>query len=377
MVTLEQIAVKVGYAKNYYSEKFEEYRLNLIDGCKNCCDEGLGCLSYLITALQFDLDGEINTDVTQSLYNKLSGILGGYNQAFTYDPNVYVPGTTIVVEAPTSPYEIMFGYDDFIDNGLDGRIRYDNPDWAGWLPLIEIGGVALNFGIPGVADDYYPLSSGGFVLLPTGNIPAFYDLQVARTVGYEPYTVVVTPPVITVQPVAQTVVVAGTINLSVTATNAYFYQWYKNGVSISGATGTTLTITNAQVGDAGTYSVVVSNVNASVTSNNVVVTVNVVQVGVALIQNNSIQTITYSDDGSGATSLLSGAGYFKNPIVNGQSMIIFLPVPSGVNITVTYTRYNPNGTVNFTISATRAPSPQLNIGGMDILKRHEFIITST
>jgi hypothetical protein len=44
------------------------------------------------------------------------------------------------------------------------------------------------------------------------------------------------------------------------------YQWRKDGVAIPGATGATLTITNAQPSDAGSYSVAVTNAAGSVTS---------------------------------------------------------------------------------------------------------------
>jgi len=46
------------------------------------------------------------------------------------------------------------------------------------------------------------------------------------------------------------------------------FQWRKNGFAISGATNTSFTLTNAQVTDIGTYSVVVSNSVGSVTSSN-------------------------------------------------------------------------------------------------------------
>lgn len=66
-------------------------------------------------------------------------------------------------------------------------------------------------------------------------------------------------PVIITQPVSQAVNVGGTANFVVQATGASSYQWYKGSVAISGATSPTLTIPNAQLTDAGTYYVVVSN----------------------------------------------------------------------------------------------------------------------
>ncbi len=76
-------------------------------------------------------------------------------------------------------------------------------------------------------------------------------------------------PSITTQPVGQTVTAGQSASFSVTATGSatLTYQWTKNGVSISGATGTTYTIANAASGDMGNYAVVVANSVSSVTSN--------------------------------------------------------------------------------------------------------------
>jgi pectin methylesterase-like acyl-CoA thioesterase len=75
------------------------------------------------------------------------------------------------------------------------------------------------------------------------------------------------PPMITQQPQNTTVPVGSPATLSVTATgNNLFYQWYRNGVLISGANSSTLNFPSAQLSDAGIYTVVVSNSGGSVTS---------------------------------------------------------------------------------------------------------------
>lgn len=76
-------------------------------------------------------------------------------------------------------------------------------------------------------------------------------------------------PDITTQPQSQTVAAGATVNFSVTATStpAPTYQWQFNGTSIAGATDSTLNIANARTADAGSYTVIVSNSLASVTSN--------------------------------------------------------------------------------------------------------------
>ena len=75
-------------------------------------------------------------------------------------------------------------------------------------------------------------------------------------------------PSILAQPGSQTVAPGGTATFSVTATGTapLTYQWRKNGIAIPGATSATLTLSQVQTSDAGTYAVRVSNATGSVTS---------------------------------------------------------------------------------------------------------------
>ena len=84
-----------------------------------------------------------------------------------------------------------------------------------------------------------------------------------------------TQPVITTQPLSQTNIVGTTATFSVEATNALpiFYQWQKNATDLTSQTNTTLVLTNVQTGNAGPYSVVVSNVDSAVTSDVATLTV--------------------------------------------------------------------------------------------------------
>jgi hypothetical protein len=85
-----------------------------------------------------------------------------------------------------------------------------------------------------------------------------------------------TAPSITTQPASQTINVGASATFSVTAsgTGPLTYQWRFNGSNISGATGTSYTVSNAQTSAAGNYSVVVTNSVGTATSNNAVLTVN-------------------------------------------------------------------------------------------------------
>ena len=75
-------------------------------------------------------------------------------------------------------------------------------------------------------------------------------------------------PVIIKQPSGQLMVVSQTMTLSVQAQGQapLTYQWRFNGENLSGATGATLVLTNAQISHSGEYEVVVMDSNGATTS---------------------------------------------------------------------------------------------------------------
>lgn len=77
-------------------------------------------------------------------------------------------------------------------------------------------------------------------------------------------------PMITAQPQSRTVRVGGvapfTVLVSVSSSTPLFYQWRFDGTNLAGATANAYTRTNAQLADAGDYTVVVTNAGGSVTS---------------------------------------------------------------------------------------------------------------
>src|SRR5690606_38307337 len=92
------------------------------------------------------------------------------------------------------------------------------------------------------------------------------------------------------------------VTLSVTATGdgELSYQWEKDGVAIDGATDATFVITDAQVDDSGTYTVVVTNDSGSVESAGAVITI--------------------SGDGAGESRLLNLS--VRAPVGTGDSVMI-------------------------------------------------------
>src|SRR6185436_19171609 len=77
-----------------------------------------------------------------------------------------------------------------------------------------------------------------------------------------------TPPLIFTQPGNQTVTVGANTTFVVEAggTPPLSYQWSFNGTNVNGATGSSIVLTNVQFANAGSYSVVVSNVAGTTNS---------------------------------------------------------------------------------------------------------------
>ena len=88
--------------------------------------------------------------------------------------------------------------------------------------------------------------------------------------------VVDTPPTITFQPANQTAFAGDYVTFDVLAagTQPFSYQWNLNGSSLPGATNSALALTDVQPGQAGTYTVLVTNLAGSILSSNAVLTVN-------------------------------------------------------------------------------------------------------
>ena len=83
------------------------------------------------------------------------------------------------------------------------------------------------------------------------------------------------PPVINVQPTNQAVLINDSVTFSVTASSGttMWYQWFKNGNILLGASSSSLTFSPVQTGNEGVYSVKVSNIYGSVGSSNATLTV--------------------------------------------------------------------------------------------------------
>ena len=85
----------------------------------------------------------------------------------------------------------------------------------------------------------------------------------------------IVPPIITSQPVSQTVAAGVNITFSVgvVGTAPFAYQWTSNNVAVPGATNATFTLNNVSLSDSGTYSVLVTNSYGQALSSNAMLAV--------------------------------------------------------------------------------------------------------
>ncbi|MCX8520500.1 MAG: hypothetical protein ORN28_03060, partial [Rhodoferax sp.] len=134
-------------------------------------------------------------------------------------------------------------------------------------------------------------------------------------------------PAISSQPAAQSVVAPGTASFSVTATGTepFTYQWLKNGTPIDGATGSTYTTpatSNADIGTALAYSVIVANSAGSVTSSDAALTVTAAPVAPTITTQPKAQTViagqnsTFTVKATGTAPLRYQWKRNNNPIPN-------------------------------------------------------------
>jgi hypothetical protein len=118
------------------------------------------------------------------------------------------------------------------------------------------------------------------------------------------------------------------------------YQWRKGGAAISGANGATYSIASAQVGDAGTYSVAVSNAQGGVISANATLTVNsdtTAPTVIAVSGNLNLTNFTVSFSERVGASASNAANYQVTLAAGGGALTVVSAVvaANGTNVTLT------------------------------------------
>jgi hypothetical protein len=149
--------------------------------------------------------------------------------------------------------------------------------------------------------------------LPSGSIPLEWKYakdasgsagQDAAWVDEVSYTSGGTAPFITGQPVSQGSIGGVPVTFSVAAngTPSLNYQWRLNGTNISGATRSSLTISNPSSANSGIYTVRISNTYGSITSGNATLAV----VPLAIVGDNSMGQFAVAAGAANAVAISAG-----------------------------------------------------------------------
>jgi hypothetical protein len=162
------------------------------------------------------------------------------------------------------------------------------------------GATAAVYSIASVAD----ADAGSYSVVVSNSVGSVTSGAAALAIAADPPPPTPVAPRITTQP-AGLVVLPGnsaTFAVAATGTGPLAYQWSRDGTEISGATGPVLALSSVQAGDAGSYTVRVSNAAGAVTSNGA----QLIVPGAPVITGQSINVTGYT--GQSANFVLSVVG---------------------------------------------------------------------
>jgi hypothetical protein len=131
-------------------------------------------------------------------------------------------------------------------------------------------------------------------------------------------TVLSVPPSIISQPLSITTNAGSEVTFAVTAigTPPLTYQWQRNGVPLTGETGSALTFTNVQVADSGVYRVVVQNAQGSAASADA--TLQVVVAALGMTDNFTAEITSTNSSGVGQSSNTLATAESGEPLHAGK-----------------------------------------------------------
>ena len=175
-------------------------------------------------------------------------------------------------------------------------------------------------------------------------------------------------PVITAHPTLVNFNAGGTINFSVTATSSQplTYQWFKDGVALTGQTNSTLTINNATADNMGSYHVAVSNENGAVNSNQALALTAVTPPGLTFRQDATGAVVIEAEHYFAARSAADGHVWVPLKARAGASGTNYMQVLPDANINVGNAPGFTNGAqLDFKIEFNRAGTHYLWVRGGD------------
>ena len=240
--------------------------------------------------------------------------------------------------------------------------------------VTQAGVVTTLGGVPGSAGSADGLGASARFNFPTGAaVDGQGNIYIADTannsirVGYA-----YSPVAFTTQPASQTVAVGQSVTFTAAASGSPTYQWSGPSGVISGATASTLTLTNVQLSAAGAYSVTATVTGGSVTSNSATLTViplaapsftvNPVSVTIA-----SGRSAAFSAAASGELAPTYQWNLNGTPISGATDPVLLVSAATSANAgSYTCTASNASGTVTstaatLTVTTTSSPGYLVNL----------------
>lgn len=219
--------------------------------------------------------GGWSSNWAQTLYDLPEGtnVLRWSFQTYSFATNgVIAAFLDQVVIGPARPLQITDGPSDVTVYARQAASLYVI---AIGTPPITYQWVINGTDIPGATNATW------FIQSVSTNDAGVYSARLTNPQGFLPSTnatLTVLPPslpIIAYPPADMTVYSGQTAQWWVWADGSppFAYQWFKNGTNLPGATSATLTITNVQMNDAGSYSLQVTNTEGSVLTSNALLTV--------------------------------------------------------------------------------------------------------
>jgi len=179
---------------------------------------------------------------------------------------------------------------------------------------------------------------------------------------------VLAPPAILTQPSNQTVVVGSNASFTVTASGTLplVYQWAFNGTSLAGATDSLLTLTNVQLPEAGSYSVMVTNDFGSELSSNATLSV---LVPPAITTQPSNQTVSAGSDANFSVLASGTAPLAYQWAFNGTNL------PGAVSSALTLTNVQSAQGGSYSVSVTNDAGSVLSSNAVLIVLEPPLVVS--
>ena len=224
------------------SGTLEYFRISQTGGLARLTDSTLG--------LGFTADFSFETPISGTLFVRWPGFPG------------YQTGDFVIVSGPIPPFVVEPPRDQFVSVGKTATfsvqarglspLRYQWRKNSVWIEAAT----AASYSISPVSEE----DQGLYDVLIQNNE--------GETLSAGAHLVVLIQPSISTQPVSQSALIGTSVgfDVGVQGTMPFTFQWYKEGVEIPEATGSSYIISNAALADEGAYTVVVTNQVGTATS---------------------------------------------------------------------------------------------------------------